>query len=49
MNTDDLRNDAADLGGCVKLTFALAAFGREMAHQIFVSVAEDVVSFGAVL
>ena len=49
MDTDDPRNDAADLGGRVKLALALAAFGGEVTHQVLVSVAEDVVAVGAVL
>ena len=43
-NADDLRHDSADLGGCVELPFAFAAFGGEMAHQIFIGVAENIVA-----
>ena len=49
MDTDDLSDDAADLGGSVKLALALAALGGEVPHQVLVSVAEDVVAVGAVL
>ena len=48
-DADDLRHDAADLGGRVELALALAALGGEVPHQVFVGVAEDVVAFGAVL
>ena len=48
-DADDLRHDAADLGGRVELALALAALGGEVAHQVFVGVAQDVVAFGAVL
>ena len=49
MNTDDLRNDAADLGRRVKLALALTTLGGEMTHQVLVRVAEDVIALGAVL
>ena len=48
-DADDLRDDAADLGGGVELALALAALGGEVAHQVFVGVAQDVVALGAVL
>ena len=48
-DADDLRHDAADLGGRVELALALAALGGEVPHQVFVGVAEDVVAVGAVL
>ena len=48
MDADDLRDDAADLGGRVELALALAAFGGEVAHQVLVGVAEDVVAVGTV-
>ena len=48
-DADDLRHDAADLGGRVELALALAALGGEVPHQVFVGVAEDVVALGAVL
>ena len=47
-DTDDLRHDARDLGGGVELALALAAFGGEVAHEVLVGVAQDVVAFGAV-
>jgi len=46
---DNLRHDPADLGGRVKLALALAAFGGEVAHQVFVGVAKYVIAFRAVL
>ena len=49
MDTDDLSHDAAYFGGGVELTLALAALGGEVPHQVFVSIAEDVVALGAVL
>src|ERR1039457_2870504 len=48
-DADDLGHDAGDLGGGVELALALAAFGGEVAHEVFVGVAQDVVAFGAVL
>ena len=45
----DLRHDAANFSGRVELPFALAALGREVAHQVFVGVAEYVVAVGFVL
>jgi hypothetical protein len=46
---DDLRHDAADLGGRVELPLTLAALGGKMAHQVFVGVAKYVIAFRAVL
>src|ERR1017187_8357336 len=48
-DADDLGHDAGDLGGGVELAFALAAFGGEVAHEVFVGVTQDVVAVGAVL
>jgi hypothetical protein len=48
-DADDLGHDAADFGGGVELALALAAFGGEVAHEVFVGVAKDVVAVGAVL
>ena len=48
-DAEDLRHDAADLGGRVELALALAALGGEVPHQVFVGVAQDVVALGAVL
>jgi hypothetical protein len=48
-NADDLRHDAGDLGGSIELALALAAFGGEVAHEVFVGVAENVVALRAVL
>ena len=48
-DADDLRHDAADLGGRVELALALAALGGEVPHQVFVGVAQDVVAVSAVL
>ena len=49
VDADDLRDDAADLGGRVELTFALAALGGEVAHQVFVGIAQNIIALGAVL
>ncbi len=49
MDAEDLRDDAADLGGGVELALALAALGGEVPHQVFVGIAQDVVAVGAVL
>ena len=49
MDANDLRDDAADLGGSVELALALATLGGKVPHQVFVGVAEDVVAVGAVL
>ena len=48
-NTQHGGHHAADFGGCVELALALAAFGGEVAHQVFVGVAQDVVAVGTVL
>ena len=44
-----LRHDAADFGGGVELALTLAALSGEVPHQVFVSIAEDVVAICAVL
>ena len=38
-DTDDLRNNAADLGRRVELSLALAALGGEVTHQVLVGIA----------
>jgi len=48
-DADHLGDDPADLGWGVELALALAALGGEVAHQVFIGVAEDIVVFGAVL
>ena len=48
-NANDLRHDAADLGGRVELTLALATLGGEMTHQVFVGVTQYVITFRSVL
>jgi hypothetical protein len=48
-DAEDLRDDAADLGGRVELALALATVNGEVPHQVLVGVAEDVVAVGAVL
>ena len=48
-DAEDLRHDAADLGGRVELALALAALGGEVPHEVFVGIAQDVVALGAVL
>jgi hypothetical protein len=47
-DAEDLRDDAADLGGGVELALALAAFGGEVAHEIFVGVAQQVIAVRAI-
>ena len=47
-DADDLRDDAADFGGRVKLPLALAAIHGEVLHQVFIGVAEDVIAVRAV-
>ena len=47
-DADHLGDDAADLGRGVELPLALAALGGEVAHQVFVGVAQDVVGFSSV-
>jgi len=42
-------HDPADFGRRVELALALAALGREVAHQVFVGVAKDVIAFRTVL
>jgi hypothetical protein len=34
-DADDLRQDAGDLCGSIELALALAAFGGEVAHEVF--------------
>ncbi len=48
-DADYLCYDPADLGRGIELAFALAAFRCEVAHQVFVSIAQDIVTFGPVL
>ena len=48
-DAEDLGDDATDFGGGVELAFALATFGGEVAHEVFIGVAENVVAIGAVL
>ena len=47
-DADDLGHDARDLRRRVELPLALARLGGEVAHQVFVGVAEQVVALGAV-
>ena len=47
-DADDLGHDARDLGRGVELALALAGLGGEVAHQVFVGVAQQVVALGAV-
>lgn len=42
-DTEYLCDQAANLGGCVKLALAFAAFCGEVAHQVFVGIAEQIV------
>ena len=48
-NADDPGHDAADFGGGVELALALATFGGEVAHQVFVGITEDIVAIGAMI
>jgi hypothetical protein len=45
----NLGDDAADFGGRVELALALAALGRDVPHEVFAGVAEQVVAIGTVL
>ena len=47
-DTEDASDDARDFGWGVELAFALAAFGGEVAHQVLVGVAQNIVPVGAV-
>ncbi len=47
-DADDLGNDEGDLGGGVELPFAFAGLGGEVAHQVLVGVAQEVIALGAV-
>ena len=47
-DADDLGHDARDFRRGVELALALARLGGEVAHQVFVGVAEQVVALGAV-
>ena len=49
INPNDLCNNAADLRRRVELTFALAAFCGKMTHQVFVGIAQNVVTLCPVL
>ena len=46
-DTDHLGEDAGDLGRRVELALALARLGGEVAHQVLVGIAEQVVTFSA--
>ena len=48
VDADDFGDDARDFRWGVELAFAFAAFGGEVAHEVFTGVAEDVVTVGAV-
>ena len=47
-DADDLGHDAGDFRRGVELALALARLGGEVAHQVFVGVAQQVVALGAV-
>jgi len=47
-DADDLGHDARDFRRGVELAFALARLGREVPHQVFVRVAQQVVALGTV-
>ena len=48
LDADHLRHDPRHLGRGVELALALAAFGGEVAHQVLVGVAQQVVALGPV-
>ncbi len=47
-DAEDAGHDARDFGGGVELALALAAFGGEVAHEVLVGVAQNIVPIGAV-
>ena len=47
-DADDLGHDARNLRRGVKLALALARLGGEVAHQVFIGVAQKVIAFGAI-
>ena len=47
-DTDHPGHDARNLGGGIELPLTLARFGGEVAHQVLIGVAHDVVAFGGV-
>ena len=47
-DAENLRNHPAHLGRGVELALAFAALGGEVAHQIFVGIAQDIIAIGAV-
>lgn len=47
-NADQARNDAGHLAGRIELALALTGFLRELHHEVFVGVADNVVTAGAV-
>ena len=49
VDANDLGHDAAHLCRRVKLPLALTAFGGKVAHQVFVSIPQDIVTFGFVV
>ena len=48
-DAEDLRDDAADFGRGVELPLALAALRGEVAHEVFIGIAQNVIAFGPVL
>ena len=47
-DVQQLRDDTADFSRGVELAFAFAAFSGEVAHEVFVSVAQQVIAVGFV-
>ena len=47
-DADDLGHDARDFRRGIELALALARLGGEVAHQVFIGVAQQVVTLGAV-
>ena len=48
-DADNRCDDPTDLGRGMELPFALAALGGEMAHEVFIGIAQNVVMFSAVV
>jgi hypothetical protein len=48
-DADNLRHNARNLGRCVKLALAFTGFGGEMAHEVFIGIAQQVVAIDAVI
>lgn len=49
LDAKDLRHEPADLGWRIELDFAVATLGGEMAHQVFIGVAKNIIAIRPVL